>query len=111
MWTCHFLVTIGPKIVDFFPQIRNFSKKPNFHFPSRPFHCAKLKKKSLEWNQSYKYASFSRPKWPNCPNKNFFGKPDSVIFMYFVAPLIAQNFKKNLGQMQSYQGATFSGQN
>ena len=50
-------------------------------------------------------------KWPICPNKNFFGKVNNVIFMYFLAPFIVQNLKKFLEPMQSYQDATFLGQN
>ena len=63
MWTCHFWVIIGPKIIDF-SHMKFFSEKPNFHFPPGPCHCAKLKKKSLELIQSYEDASFSNLKWP-----------------------------------------------
>ena len=68
---CHFRVITGPKIINFFPLMRNYSEKSSFHFPPRPFHCAKLTKKSLEGIQSYEDASFSRSKMAHMPEQEF----------------------------------------
>ena len=60
------------------------------------FHCAKFKKKILEPIQSYEDVPFSSPKWPICPEQNFFGKIIDTIFIYLSALFIVQNFLKFL---------------
>ena len=36
-------------------------------------------------------APFSNPKWPICPNKNFFRKTGNIISMYLLTPFIMKN--------------------
>ena len=44
------------------------------HLPISPFHCAEFKK-IFQRIQSYEDVQFLGPKWPICPNENFFEKP------------------------------------
>ena len=46
--------------------------------------------------QSYEDVPFSSPKWPICPEQNFFGKIIDTIFIYLSALFIVQNFLKFL---------------
>ena len=74
-----------------------------------PFILKKFEK-FLELIQGYKDVPFSGPKWPICPEQNFFGTNH---YYYFHLPigiyLIQQNLQKFLQQIQSYEDGPFLG--
>ena len=50
------------------------------------------------------------PKWLNCPEWDFFLEKSYIIFMYFLASLMVQNFKKkSFEQILSYHYSSFLG--
>ena len=81
-----------------------------FHVPFGPFYCAKLKK-FFRVDPDLWSHTISRFKMTNLPKWYFFGKTINVIFMYLLAPLFMQNFKKLLEWIQRYDDVPFSGQN
>ena len=72
LWGCTSFV---PKMVHL-PQFFFFGKHwYYFHLPVGPFHCASFKKiiTTDSW-WSYDNLLFLGPKWPICPNENFFSE-------------------------------------
>ena len=67
-----------------------------FHVTFGPFHCNKLKKKILEWIQSYEVTHFRSQSGPFAENNVFFGNTINIIFMDLLVPFIMQHFKKIL---------------
>ena len=70
LWGC----TIFGHKMTHLPQIKFFSEKPFIWFPyiSCPLSWSKISKKSLGRIQSYEDAPFLGPKWPVCPEREFF---------------------------------------
>ena len=69
LWECIFF---GPKMVHL-PQIFLGKNYYHFHLPIGPFDC-RIFKKFLQRIKSYDDPPFLVPKWPICPNENFFKK-------------------------------------
>ena len=81
------------------PQMNFFIKKKLIKFSCtyQPLSFCKILKKFLESIQSYEGMPFLSPKWPTCPEKNFFLAQTIIItFIYLLALFIVQNFKKFL---------------
>ena len=72
LWGC---TIFGPKMVHL-PQTNFFlfGKHYLFHFHHFPFPLCKVLKKFSQQIQSYSDVPFLGPKWPICPNENFFRK-------------------------------------
>ena len=67
-WTKSFMTHFNSPTKFFFWKL--------FRVPFSHFYCVQFFKKDLsEWIQSYEVSSFSSPKWPICPERDFFGKP------------------------------------
>ena len=62
----------------------------------QPLSFCKILKKFLEPNQSYEDVPFSGPKWPICPEQNFFGINHYYCFHLPTGPFHCAKFKKNL---------------
>ena len=78
------------------PQTRIFWEKSLilFSYTYRPFSLCKILKKFWQRIQSYEYVPFLGPKWPICPNKNFFRKPIKTLFISFMPIYIPKiNFR------------------
>ena len=92
----------------------SFSRKTTnkiFMYLSAHFILQKLKKNSQPV-QNYEDVPFSSPKWPICPEQNFFGTNHYYRFhlpIGLLAFFTVQNFKKFLRQIQSYEDALFLG--
>ena len=80
--------TPPPKEKIFWKLLLSFSS-----LPINPFHYAKLKKKSFHQILSYEDAQFLGPKWPICPNKNFFRKPVNLNLVPFIHAIYMPKFK------------------
>ena len=73
LWGC---AIFGPKMAHL-SWTKFFWYKPLLLLSSTywPFSLCKIFKKLFEQIQSHEDVPFLGPKWPICPNKNFFGKP------------------------------------
>ena len=91
---CHFRAQNSPIC----PEQNFFWYKPLLLFSSTywPFSLDKILKKFLQWIQNYEDASFLGPKWSICPKQIFLKKIINIIFIYLLAPFVAQNLKKIL---------------
>ena len=90
---CHFRAQNSPIC----PEQNFFWYKPLLLFSSTywPFSLDKIFKKFLQRIQNYEDASFLGPKWSICPKQIFLKKIINIIFIYLLAPFVAQNLKKN----------------
>ena len=72
-----------------------------FHLPVGPFHCASFKKiiTTDSW-WSYDNLLFLGPKWPSCPNENFFRKPETCFFHSWLST--CQKSKSDINLLAKY---------
>ena len=80
-----------------------------FHLPIGHFHCAKLKKKLLQWIQSWKDVPFLGPKWGICHKQKILGKLLTAFSSTYKPLSLCKNFKKLFQWIQSYEDAQFLG--
>ena len=74
-----------------FPQIApNEKQLIKFSCTYQPLSFCKIFKKF----QSYKVVPFSGPKWPICPEQNFFGRNHYYYFHLLIGPFHCAKFKK-----------------
>ena len=81
-----------------FPQMNFFLQKQLITFSCTyyPLSFCKILKKFLEPIQSYEDVPFSGPKWPICPEQNFFGTNHYYYFHLPIGPFHCAKFKKIL---------------
>ena len=84
------------------PQMNFFLKKQLIKFSCTYWLLSfcKIFKKFLWLIQSYEDVPFSGPKWPICPEQNFFGTNHYYYFHLPIGPFHCAKFKKN-----SYNGS------
>ena len=80
------------------PQMNFFLEKQLIKFSCtyQPLSFCKILKKFLELIQSYEDVPFSGPKWPICPEQNFFGTNHYYYFHLPIGPFHYAKFKKIL---------------
>ena len=77
---------------------------------SPTFSLHKIKKKFLQWIQSYVDAPFLGPKWSICHKQIFFWKKIiNILFIYQQVPFIKQNFQKSFAVDPELWGCTIFG--
>ena len=78
------------------PQMIFFLKKQLIKFSCTywPLSFCKILKKFLGLIQSYEDVPFSGPKWPICPEQNFFGTNHYYYFHLPIGPFHCAKFKK-----------------
>ena len=94
LWGC---AIYRPKIAHL-SWIKIFWYKPLLFLSSTywPFSLCKILKKFLEPIKSYEDVPFSGPKWPICPEQNFFGTNHYYYFHLPTGPFHCAKFKKIL---------------
>ena len=80
------------------PQMNFFLEKQLIKFSCTywPLSFCKILKKFLGLIQSYEDVPFSGPKWPICPEQNFFGTNHYYYFHLPIGPFHCAKFKKIL---------------
>ena len=93
------------------PQTNFFLEKQLIKFSCTywPLSFCKILKKFLGLIQSYEDVPFSGPKWPICPEQNFFGTNHYYYFHLPIGPFHCAKFKKILPADPELWGCTIFG--
>ena len=93
------------------PQMIFFLEKQLIKFSCTywPLSFCKILKKFLGLIQSYEDVPFSGPKWPICPEQNFFGTNHYYYFHLPIGPFHCAKFKKILTADPELWGCTIFG--